>query len=357
MEKSGILISHWNGRFGNRMHQYAYAAQYSRTFGVDCILPSEWEGTRLFKHQKCHVLDDDELRLLLNQSQPGLDNLESRSRAIGEFNNRTGARFEFLNPDSPLENWAGKRSVFIDSVCAYHASIFQRMSRDYLRDEVFVFNDEVQNTSFFREYSSRQGTYDVAHLRRDDIANPSYNSNSVQGYSVLSMESYFRAFRKYRFEPESIQWVSDDYLGKWHLNRRESIRGGWSYPVGSEYLGPNLIFDWLPDFIKLCFARTIFRANSSFSWWAGFLSPTAQVYSPVIHRQVIYGRDSHDEVDYEFVEGNHPHWMYGCSDIYFKEEVESLRTRWPRKLGRRLVAATSGERQFGRYVQRLLFRW
>jgi len=67
------------------MHQYAYAAQYSRTFGIDCILPSEWEGTRLFEHQKYHVVDDDDLRLLLNQSQPSLDNLEARSRAVSEF--------------------------------------------------------------------------------------------------------------------------------------------------------------------------------------------------------------------------------------------------------------------------------
>jgi len=338
------------------MHQYAYAAQYSRTFGIDCILPSEWEGTRLFEHQKYHVVDDDDLRLLLNQSQPSLDNLEARSRAVSEFNNRTGSRFEFVNPDSPLENWASKRSIFIDSICAYHATIFEQMSRDYLRDEVFLFNDEVRNTSFFKKYSNRQGTYDVAHLRRDDIANSSYNNTCVQGYSVLSKESYFKAFRKYGFEPETIQWVSDDYLGKWHPNRRESNRGGWSYPVGSEYMGPTLIFDWLPDFIKLYFARTIFRANSSFSWWASFLSPTAKVYSPVIHRQAIYGRDSYEEVDYEFVEGNHPHWMYGCSDIYFKEEVESLKTRWPTRLGRRLTAATSDARLFGWYVRRLSLR-
>lgn len=99
-------------------------------------------------------------------------------------------------------------------------------------------------------------------------------------------------------------------------------------------MGPALIFDWLPDFIKLYFARTIFRANSSFSWWAGFLSPTAKVYSPVIHRQAIYGRDSYEEVDYEFVEGNHPHWMFGCGDIHFKEErAPLLKPRWCTNLG------------------------
>jgi hypothetical protein len=54
----------------------------------------------------------------------------------------------------------------------------------------------------------------------------------------------------------------------------------------------DIVFDWLDDFLKMYFARTIFRANSSFSWWASFLSPTAKVYSPVINDIKIYGKDN-----------------------------------------------------------------
>jgi hypothetical protein len=305
------------------MHQYAYAVEYARTFDIACILPSEWEGSRLFQSQRTQTVEDDELRLLLNQSQPEFDHLGARTRAIETYNNKTGAKFEYLDADDASNNWSGKTSVFIDSVCAYSASIFQRMSAHYLMNEALVFSDEVRNTDCFKTFSARRNTYDVAHLRRDDIANPAYNKNCDQGYSVLSKESYLTAFRKFGFDPTKVEWVSDDYLGKWHTDRPQTKRGGWTYPVGSEYLGPELIFDWLPDFIKLYFARTIFRANSSFSWWAGFLSPTAKVYSPVIHRQSIYGKASYEEVDYDFVEGNHPHWMFGCGDIRFKEESRS----------------------------------
>ncbi|HEX5944104.1 MAG TPA: hypothetical protein VFY66_17605, partial [Anaerolineales bacterium] len=313
--------------------------------------PSEWEGTHLFKHDRFQIVDDDELRLFLNQSQPALDTLEARSRAVEAHNQREGSSFEYLNPDLPHENWAGKRAVFIDSLCAYHPTIFQHISKEYLRNEVFVFSDEVRNTDFFKHYSDRQGTYDVAHLRRDDIANPSFNQSNVQGYSVLARESYLRAFRKFGFDPEKIEWVSDDYLRKWHPDRPSSRRGSWNYPIGSEYLGPDLIFDWLPDFIKLYFARTIFRANSSFSWWAGFLSPTARVFSPVIDRQVIYGRDSFEELDCEFVEGNHPHWMYGCDDIRFKEDRESVRTAWPQRFWRWLTLAPVGRLESSEELQ------
>jgi hypothetical protein len=52
---------------------------------------------------------------------------------------------------------------------------------------------------------------------------------------------------------------------------------GWEHPTGSQSL-PGIMFDWLDDFLKLYFARTIFRADSSFSWWAATLSPTAKVF-------------------------------------------------------------------------------
>ena len=71
------------------------------------------------------------------------------------------------------------------------------------------------------------------------------------------------------------------------------------------------MFDWLSDFLKLYFARTIFRANSSFSWWAACLSPTAKVFSPVVDKRHIYGVDGMDEITLDFVEGNHPHYLLG----------------------------------------------
>ena len=123
-----------------------------------------------------------------------------------------------------------------------------------------------------------------------------------------------------------MQWVSDDYTGKWHVDRAARGWGGWDYPTGSQYL-PGIVFDWLHDFLKLYFARTIFRANSSFSWWAATLSPTAKVFSPVVDKRHIYGVDGIEEIDVEFVEGNHPHWLYGGQ--YAKPEIGWANERWP----------------------------
>src|SRR5262249_24029715 len=61
----------WTGRFGNRMFQYAYGTTYAKLTGLPYMLPSEWEGTRLFRHQDHRVVDDDEIRLALNGADEG----------------------------------------------------------------------------------------------------------------------------------------------------------------------------------------------------------------------------------------------------------------------------------------------
>lgn len=307
-----IILAHWNGRFGNRVHQYAYGVTYSKMFNVPFYLPSDWEGTYLFKNQYHTVIEDDILRLEINQTQPALNNIEFRTQAI----QKVYPNAKRIHPEMLDQNYTDHGvPVFFDSVCAYSNTVYTPMSKDYLL-KVFEFSDEVKETESYKYWNSRKGTYDIAHLRRDDIANATYNKHNPQGYSVVSKESYIKAFEKFGYDPDKVEWTSDDVTGRWH--QREANSFGWTYPMGSNYRqGP--IFDWLEDFLRLYFARTIFRANSSFSWWACFLSPTATVYSPVLDKQLIYGRDGiEEEIDVEFVLGNYPHWMYGNDDIIIK---------------------------------------
>ena len=301
-----LLQLRWSGRFGNRMFQYAYGATYARVTGLEYWMPSEWEGTRLFKQQPHRVVENDEIRLAFTSSDEGAAANDLRMQAVrkhyadAELFDAELAEDPYRTPGHPMCHANG---------CAYNPAIFPRVSKAHLKS-LCEFSDEVTRLEAYRRFSDLQGLYDVAHLRRDDIANPEYNRTGIQGYSVISKESYLRAFEKFGFSPESMQWVSDDYTGKWHAGRGARHWGDWEYPIGSKYF-PGLGFDWLTDFLKLYFARTIFRANSSFSWWAAALSPTAKVFSPVIDKRHIYGVDGMDEIDVDFVEGNHPHWLYG----------------------------------------------
>ncbi len=301
-----LLQLRWTGRFGNRLVQYAYGATFARRTGLDYWLPSEWEGARLFKHQPYRVVDNLEIQTALAQPEEGAASNQRRMDLVT-------ACF----PDAQVFDaevvgdpyWTPSHPVCHANGCAYNPAIFAGMSRAHLQ-RLCEFSDEVKGLPAYRRYQDMQGLYDVAHLRRDDISDAEYNRTHAQGYSVLSKASYYDAFKKFGYSDADVQWVSDDYSGKWHTDRKLRYPAGWSYPTGSRYV-KSIVFDWLDDFLKLYFARTIFRANSSFSWWAGVLSPTARVFSPVLNRRHIYGVDGMEEISVDFVEGNHPHWLYG----------------------------------------------
>ena len=299
-----LLQLRWRGRFGNRMFQYAYGATYERLTGVPFWMPAPWEGTRLFKLQPHRVVEHPAIRDVLNTSDDTGDSDPQKVQAVQQVYPDTvridveSAAEPYLAPGYPLMHTNG---------CAYNERVFAAISTRHLR-ELCAFSDEVTRLDTYKRYEDMQGLYDVAHLRRDDVSDAAYNRTHIQGYSVVSMESYRRAFARYGYAENDIHWISDDYTGQWHVGRKKRFRGGWTYPVGSEYL-PAVVFDWLDDFLRMYFARTIFRANSSFSLWAAALSPTARVFSPVIDKTHIYGVDGMEEIDVEFVEGNHPHWL------------------------------------------------
>jgi hypothetical protein len=252
------------------------------------------------------MVEDEDIRDALRRPDDGAASDQERMRAVRTYYPDAELIDADVAPDPYMKTG---HPLCHANHCAYNPAIFAGMSRRHLKS-VFEFSDEVMRLEAYKRYSDMQGLYDVAHLRRDDISDPNYNRTHVQGYSVISKESYRRAFRKFGYAEEEIAWVSDDYTGKWHVGRKARFRGGWDYPAGSQYL-PVVIFDWLDDFLKLYFARTIFRANSSFSWWAACLSPTARVFSPVLDRWHIYGVDGMEEIDVDFVEGNHPHYLLG----------------------------------------------
>ena len=281
---------------------------YAKKYNIDFVLPSKWEGTKLFKNENKILSEYIQNELCIADKENNSNDLRK------EIIKKHFSKAIFINPENSFENYYfSKCPMGFDNVCAYDKSIFSKMSKKYLL-EIFEFSDEVKNTESYKYWQDKAGTYDIAHLRRDDISDPEYNKNNIQGYSVISKSSYESAIIENGFDLSKFEWTSDDHIKKWHKDRIPNEEFGWKYPEGSNYR-PGKIFDWLEDFLRLYFARTIFRANSSFSWWAAFLSPTATVYSPVLDKSLIYGVDGLEEIDVKFVEGNHPHWMYGVDDI------------------------------------------
>jgi len=127
----------------------------------------------------------------------------------------------------------------------------------------------------------------IAHLRRGD-----YVSAYSNIFCIISMKSYHLACEKFELDEKNIIYRSEENQIKWHG------------------LDDNLLF--LPDLFEMMQTAHLLRANSTFSFWAGFFNTTGKVYSPVVNSLL-------GEQDVDFVEGNHPK-IVGCNpDFVFKE--------------------------------------
>ena len=130
--------------------------------------------------------------------------------------------------------------------------------------------------------------WSAAHFRRGDYAGA--------GYPLISRKAVEAAMIAHGIDGPCIP-VSDET------------------PTGDPDFTGDL--SMLPDFYRLMRAPVLFRANSTFSWWAATLSH-ARVFSPVITG--LAGGVEHDDVPY--VEGNWPKCADGMSfvtDLHLRE--------------------------------------
>ncbi len=110
-----------------------------------------------------------------------------------------------------------------------------------------------------------------AHLRRGD-----YETTYAHVYCTIHDSAYKAAAEQYGYQWSDINWVRE-----------------------------NALVNPLVDFMKLYNSDVMFRANSTFSWWAATLGHAKKVFSPIVDGLKGPVRNV------SFVEGNHPR----CVDL------------------------------------------
>jgi hypothetical protein len=110
------------------------------------------------------------------------------------------------------------------------------------------------------------------------------------GMVVLTLECYTKAARHWGYKPDDWEWETDIYPA-----RLPDFTGDMSAS------GLNTTWVGLPSFYRLMTAPVLFRANSTFSWWAATLG-NGKVFAPII--KGLRGGQFHDCA--EFIEGNWP---------------------------------------------------
>ena len=302
-DSNKIVLLHWIGRFGNRMFQYSFGCCYAKLYNCTFYIPSEWEGSIIFKPNKyCKIITDDALCLEINKSSATDEN---RKKSLDEYKKRTGDNIEYISFDN--KNNLGKTNVaFADLHCMYYTHCFDILDYDFIK-EIYTFNDNVLNSEIYKWYYDNKNKFDVIHLRRGDIA----ELNFVGSHSVISKDSYIKQLEKLGIDDKSkVVWVTESKEDKTENMWNNKSRGHrWSYPKGEEYC-PDIFLDFLPDLLSMIFSRTLLRGNSSLSWWGACLSDGI-IYSPLIKPKPVERKNKYYVLDTEFVKGNYPHFM-GC---------------------------------------------
>lgn len=226
------------GRFGHQLFQYAFAKKYAQVNNCELQVPKEWIGRTLFTNVQEPPIDPS-LKL------PVLQDTEL-----------------YTKPSSWKKVNVDLSGYFQDA----KATLF--LSRKECR-EWYKLKPEI-DAKVTR--SSKLSV--VAHLRRGD-----YVSKDRSTQAIITRESVYAGILAHGYPPTGIRWMSDGEIGV------HDIR----FPPAYDFIG---------DFIVMLRAKALFRANSSFSYWAGVLIENGKVYSPVFEGQ--------GWLDAIYVEGNEP---------------------------------------------------
>lgn len=227
-----------------------------------------------------------------------------RAQLVGGLGNRmfiwsyAKAFCEANNYELRTEPWIGERLFTLDRFEARRPTgkegivigEYRQSQKDiiYTRKDCrrwFVLRSDIARVVYHNPASSGI----VAHRRTGDYAGA--------GYPVVSEKCVRRACEAAGYDPYQLNVVTEE----------TASRQAFFDDIGAPYF---------PDFTRMTLARVLFRANSSFSWWAAVLS-NARVFAPVITG--FAGGMEHDDIPY--AEGNWPRLcgLDFVTDLHLKE--------------------------------------
>lgn len=241
---------------------------------VNCIFNSPWLGNQMSTYAFA--------RAYAEQHGAELRTVPWRCQRMFEIDDPPIVEDLPICADVELEKWAGQTNITIQGY-AQNQSCLIYTRRDARRFYQFRPN--------IKELLAQIQVFPVcAHLRHGDYL-------GVPGFTAIHPDSYRQAAVRFGVNPDEIHFVSQEN------------------PTKVAALDA-LDLHFLPDWFQLLSAKILFRAPSTFSWWAAVLGDAERIFAPVVDG--IPGSDGTLR-HAPFVEGNHPklnayHWF--CTDLH-----------------------------------------
>ena len=261
---SGVIEVELTGGFANRMSKYAFARAYAERHG-SVLRTNAWKGQQVFE------IDDPPIK-----------------------------GFYPLRDTFYLEQWDGEVNIALIGE-AHHQKNLIYTRADARR--YFRFRPEI-----LAVLSAVPAFEVAAHLRWGDFVN-------ANGFVAITKESYLRACDQYGIDRAKLHFISEEepivVIG---------VEPGFTWNRRLTDDLPGLGF--LPDFYALCKADILFRAASSFSFWAGVIGRHSRIFSPDL-RGLPWEGEGRGFQDVPFVEGNHmpiTWWTPEHSELHVPEK-------------------------------------
>lgn len=246
---------------GNKLFQYAFARSYAESIGAELQTPY-WPGQDIFESINDPPITTKFKETALDSVPQGEDNID----IIGFFQ------------------------------CAHHVKCYTRT----WAKKLFRFKQE-----WLEKFPKPEVRYVAAHVRRGEYLHRYSNK-----YAVLTHRSYEAAFMLYGVDRSLVRWVYT--LTDKTPQKDVPWPNTWPYPAWTSSsphakMLPQAL-EFLPDFLMMIDADILFRANSTFSYWASVLADKQQqIFAPLVGELV-------GEHDIPFIRGNWPKCYKGYTD-------------------------------------------
>ena len=262
---TNLKIGH-NGRLGNQIFQYAILKVISKINGYEVVLPEENTKTYVNGRFNYSTKKNDVYKLDLLECFDIKERLLPKEEIKKQIKVAYNEHFSMEYDDALL-----KAPDNCDINGYFICTKYFNDHKEYLKENLIIKNEITNYTNNVIENIKNKNIKNITtvHVRRGDNV-----LDAGRFYTLLTKNYYNSLFDKLRREDNLFVIVSDDINWcKENLNNKDVF-------FYDDISRTKISKDSLMDFSMLYSGDSIIMSNSTFSWWASWLSPAKDVYCP-----------------------------------------------------------------------------
>ena len=263
---TNLSIGHY-GRLGNQIFQYALLKAVSYKNNFEVLLPEENKNIKIIGRFNPVINDYDTYKLDLYECFQIKD--KTQKKQILQENIKFFFNEKFMHFDNDIFDVNDNTNFHGYFQCAdYFYEFEERIKNDLL------FNNNISNITK-RIISQIKNDKQVSNITTVHVRRGDGIQDNGKFQVLLDEKYYLKMFSKLETKDSCFLVISDDV--EWCKNKFSNFKNLFFLEEYKEKVDSS---NHLIDFCALSSGESIIMANSSYSWWAAWLSNTDNIYCP-----------------------------------------------------------------------------